>query len=221
MENQTKAELRYGGILLSLGGLTTIICILLEVNAGWASLFTEIERTNYEAGTFLFENWGEMSMIWTWALLGNVFFTLAAMLFMKNSVKIGWFPSSLFWAIFCLGSLLGVLSFGITLGSYYDALAVINDHRYVFDSIRGIALYFFFFGAFFQLVVLAIYFHQGFHSHGMVPRLSAIVMTLVLAGSFVLMIFGLFSFGVFAISFFLVTVLLGIFYIRESSAKSE
>lgn len=219
MENQTKAELIYGGILLGLGGLTTIICILLEVNAGWASLFVEIERTNYEAGTFLFEHWSEMSRIWTWALLGNVFFTIAAMLFMKNSVKIGWFPSSLFWAIFCVGSLLGVVSFGISLGSYSDALAVIDDHPYVFDTIRGIALYFFFFGAFFQLVVLIIFFHQGFNAQGIVPRLSAILMASALVASFVLMMAGVLSFGVFAIAFFLVPVVLGMYYTKETFAK--
>ncbi|MEM1338983.1 MAG: hypothetical protein AAF634_15640 [Bacteroidota bacterium] len=142
MEDQTKPEVRYGGILLSVGALITILCILLEVNAGWASLFIEMERTNYEAGKFLFENWDEMNGIWTGALIGNVFFTIASVLLMKNATKIGWFPSSLFWSIFFIGSWLLILSFGISLGSYYPALDVIDNHPYVFDTIRGCPLSF-------------------------------------------------------------------------------
>ena len=140
MKNQNRAELRYGSLLLSLGALTTIICILLEVNAGWASLLVEIERTNYEAGKFLFENWDEMSLIWTWALIGNVFFTIASMLLMKNSMSIGWFPSSLFWSIYFVGSFLLITAFGISLGSYL-----------------------FNYCALFQLVALVFFFQEGFY----------------------------------------------------------
>ncbi|MEM9829920.1 MAG: hypothetical protein AAF944_04755 [Bacteroidota bacterium] len=215
MENQSRSELRYGGLLLSLGALTTVICILLEVNAGWASLLVEMQRTDYEAGSFLFENWSEMNLIWTWSLIGNVFFTIASILLMKDSIKIGWFPASLFWSIFFIGSLLLILSFGISLGSYYSALSVIDDHPYVFETIRGIALYLFNYGALFQLVVLVIYFHQGFSNQGIVSRLSAIIILLLLVGSFALMLFGVVSFGVFAIACFLAPLLLGIFYMRE------
>lgn len=106
MENQIKAEMRYGGVILFLGALITIICILLEVNAGWASLRVEMVRTDYEAGKFLFDNWGEMSLIWNWSLFGNVFLAIASLLFLKDFKKIGWFPSSLFWSIYLIGSLL-------------------------------------------------------------------------------------------------------------------
>ncbi|MEM1257513.1 MAG: hypothetical protein AAGC45_01065 [Bacteroidota bacterium] len=220
MENQTTTELRYGGILLSLGALITIISILLEVNAGWASLFIEIKRTNYEAGKFLFENWSEMNVIWTWALIGNVFFTIASVLLMKNSLKIGWFPSSLFWSIFFIGSLLLVLSFGISLGSYYDALNVLDGYPHVFDTIRGIALYLFNYGALFQLSVLVIYFQQGLSNEGIVPRLSAMIPTVLLMGSFVLVATGVVSFGVLAIACFLVPFLLGLFYVRRTPPEA-
>lgn len=218
---KNKSEILYGGIFLCLGALITIICILLEINADWASLVVEIERTNYEAGKFLFENWSEMSMIWTWALIGNVFFSIASALLMKDSIKIGWFPSSLFWSIYFIGSLLLILSFGYCLGSYYNALEVIDDHPYVFDTIRGTPLYLFNFGALFQLSVLIIYFQQGFSKNGIVSRRFAIITLLVIISSFVLVAFGLLSFAVFAIACFLATLLLGIFYTKDSLTESQ
>ncbi|MEM8763571.1 MAG: hypothetical protein AAGD88_07155 [Bacteroidota bacterium] len=221
MENQTKAEFRYGGILLILGAFFTIICILLEVNAGWASLFVEIERTNYEAGTFLFENWAEMSKVWSVALFGNLFFAIASLLLFKHSMKIGWFPSSLFWAIFFIGSLLGLLSFGVCLGSYYHALAVIDDYPNLFDTIRGVALYLFMYGALFQLVALAIYFQQGFSAQGMVPRVYAWVVLVLVIGSFVLTGSGIVSFGVLAIACYIVILLLGLFYVRGTNLPKD
>lgn len=216
MENQVKSELRYGALLLSLGALTTIICILLEVNAGWASLRVEIERTNYKAGKFLFENWDEMSLIWTWALIGNAFFTIASMLLMKDSIRIGWFPSGLFWSIYFVGSFLLILAFGISLGSYHDTLNVIEDHPYLFDSIRGIALYLFNYGALFQLIVLVIFFQQGFSKNGFVPRLYAICTLGLIVISLILVISSVVSFAVFAITCFLVPFLLGVLYIKET-----
>jgi len=217
MQNQNRSELRYGGLLLSLGAFTTIVIILLEVNASWASLRIEIERTNYEAGKFLLENWDEMGLIWTWALIGNVFFAIASMLLMKESTRIGWDPSSLFWSIFFIGSLLLILSFGISLGSYHDTLSVLEDHPYLFDSIRGIDLYLFNFGALFQVAVLVIYFHQGFNKSGVVPRLYAAITALLLIGSLGLVIAGVVSFAVFAIVCFLIPLFLGIFYLKKAS----
>ncbi|MEO0555368.1 MAG: hypothetical protein AAF149_19315 [Bacteroidota bacterium] len=216
MENQNKPEVRYGGLLLSLGALTTIICILMEVNAGWASLPVEMQRTNYEAGKFLFENWGEMHLIWTWSLIGNVFFAIASVLLMKNSTQIGWFPSSLFWSIYFVGSFLLMLAFGISLGSYHDTLNVIEDHPYLFDSLRGIALYLFNYGALFQLVVLVVFFQQGFSKNGFVPRLYAIGTLGLLAISLILVISSVASFAVFAITCFLVPFLLGVLYAKKT-----
>ncbi|AYN67111.1 hypothetical protein D1013_06880 [Euzebyella marina] len=221
MEYQTRAEIRYGGILLILGALTTIMCILLEVNAGWASLIVEIKRTDYEAGKFLFKNWNEMSSIWNWALFGNVFLAIASILLIKDTKKIGWFPSSFFWSIYLIGSALLIVSFAISLGSYFNALKVIDDQPYLFETIRGTPLYLFNVGALFQLSVCIIYFQQGFSKQGIVSRGLAIIMLVILISSLVLAVLGITSVVIFAIACFLVPLSLGIFYTKLSLDRSE
>ena len=103
-------EIKVGGMLLSIGSFITIVCILLEVNAGWASLFVEMDRSDYEAGIFLFENWQEMQSIWTWALIGNVFLAIAALILLKKGDSIASFPMSVLWSIYFIGSLLLIIS---------------------------------------------------------------------------------------------------------------
>ena len=214
MENKT--EIRIGGIFLSLGALITIICILLEVNEGWASLVVEMKRTDYEAGKFLFEHWQNMSSIWNWSLFGNVFLAIASILLLRPAKKNGWFPSSLFWSVHFIGSLLLIISFAISLGSYYNALSVIDDKLYLFETLRGTPLYLFNIGALFQLSILIIYFQQGFSKTGIVSRRFAIMTLLVIISAFLLVVFGLVSFAVFAIACFLAPLLLGIFYTKYS-----
>ncbi|MDH7912507.1 hypothetical protein [Winogradskyella sp. SYSU M77433] len=219
MKYITKAEFRYGGILLSLGALITIICILLEVNAGWASLVVEIKRTDYEAGKFLYDNWDVMSSIWNWSLFGNVFFAISSSLLFKDSRTAGSFPLSLLWVVNFIGSLVLILSFAISIGSYHTTLSVIDSQPYLFESIRGTPLYLFNIGALFQLSVLIIYFQQGFSKQGIVPKVYAIVMILLIVALFLLVFFGVVSFTVFAVACFLVPLLLGIFYYKEGLSK--
>lgn len=219
MENKT--EIRFGGFFLILGALITIICILLEVNEGWASLVVEMNRTDYEAGQFLFEHWQNMSVIWNWSLFGNVFLAIASILLIRQTIKIGWFPSSLFWSIHFIGSLLLIVSFAICLGSYYNALSLIDDKLYLFETIRGIPLYLFNIGALFQLSILIIYFQQGFSKDGIVPRSFAFMTLLVIVITFLLIVFGLVSFAVFAIACFLAPLLLGIFFTKVSLTESQ
>lgn len=214
MEN--KVEIRFGGILLSLGALITIICILFEAKSGWTSLTVEMVRTDYEAGKFLFENWSEIRSIWSWALLGNVFFAISSILLLKESKKIGWFPSTLFWSIYFVSSLILVFSFATCLGSFYNTLKVIDDRLYLFEIIRGIALYLFNIGALLQLSILIIYFHQGFSKQGIVPRIYAIVVLSLIVSSFALIFLGVISVEVFAITNFLAPFFLGFFYFKRT-----
>lgn len=216
MEIQTKPELRMGGLLLSLGALITIICILLEVNAGWASLVVEMKRTDLEAGKFLYENWDEMNSIWNWALYGNVFLVLSSMNLFKVNQKIGWFPSSLFWAVYFLGSLMLIISFALSLGSYPNAFKVLDDELYLFEALRGAPLFLFNLGALFQTSVFIIYFFEGFSKRGRVPQWIAGITLLLMVGSFVAVILGAVSFAVFAITCFVPPLVLGLFYMRET-----
>jgi|GEM_PF-4214276 len=207
-------EIKVGGMLLSIGAFITIVCILLEVNAGWASLFVEMNRSDYEAGIFLFENWQEMRSIWTWALIGNVFLAIAALILLKKEDSIASFPMSVLWSIYFIGSLLLIISFGICLGSYYPALEVIEEHPAIFLSTRGAPLYLFYVGMISGLIPLIIYFYEGFRKQGIVPRRWAIIMSGLLLIVFIAVSAGIVSFAVFAITCFLITILLGIFYWR-------
>ena len=215
MPYPSPSEIRLGGILLSLGALLTMICILLEVQAGWASLFTEMPRTDNEAGRFLAANWGAMRPIWTWSLIGNVLLAVASLLLLRVPRPVGRLPASLFWAGYFIGSLLLVVSFAISLGSYPAAFTVLEDRPYVFETVRGTPLYLFQIGALAGLSVFAIYFQQGFSQAGAIARGQAVVTLLLIIAAFVAVVLGLVSVAVFALACFLVPLLLGLAYARD------
>ena len=215
----SKNELKAGGLLLSLGALLTIVCILLEINAGWASLWVEMTRSDYEADQFLYDNWETMSPIWTWSMFGNVLLAAAALLLMKNADNIGWFPLSLLWAMYFIGTLVLVVAFAISVGSYFQALEVLDNEPAVFMTIRGAALFMFNIGLPILLLPLILFFYQGFKNDGWVPRSLAITAVVLIIGSLLTTMFGLTSFAVFAISIFLTTAFLGVAYMRISLAE--
>lgn len=220
MEENYKAisreEVRLGGVLLSIGALVTIVCILLEVKTGWASLTEEIERTDYEAGIFLYNNWSSMKPIWSWSMFGNLFLAFASLVLLKSPKKFGWLPTSFFWVIYFVGSLLLAIAFGLCVGSYYQALEVIEEQPELFNTVRGAPLYLFNIGVIAGFVVLIIFFHEGFSSNGVVHRTFAIVILIIIIASLAMVALGLVSVGVFAISCFLAPLVLGIYYLKTS-----
>ncbi|MEK6481614.1 hypothetical protein WJR50_28985 [Catalinimonas sp. 4WD22] len=213
------AEVRTAGLLLSIGSLITIVCILMEVYAGWASLSVEMKRTDYEAGVFLFNHWPQMKSIWGWSLFGNVFLAIAALLLQKNASNVGVFPASVLWSIYFIGCLLLIISFGLSLGSYYPALEVIEQQPAIFVALRGTPLYLFDLGAISGLVLFIIYFYEGFSKQGIVSRKWAIAALSCIIVSIVLVSVGFASFTVFAIACFFVPLFLGASYWRYSSVQ--
>ncbi len=209
-------ELKTGGLFLAIGALITLVSILLEINAGWASFSVDIERTDYDAGLFLFKNWPTMKSIWSFALFGNVILAIAALLLQKNSRKIGIFPESIFWHIYFIGNLLLILSFGLCLGSYYPALEVLEQQPAMFSAVRGAPLYLFNLGAVSGLVLPIIFFYEGFSKHGIVPRKWAMAMLFLIIVAIIVIIAGLSS-SVVAMVIIFIPVLLGICYWKNAS----
>ena len=211
-------EVRYGGLLLSMGALITVICIVLEVNAGWASFSKEIVRTDLEAGTFLFQNWDKMNVIWSFSLFGNIPLAIAALLLQKHAKKIGALPLSLFWLVHFIGSILIIIAFGISVGSYFPAMEVLNEQPALFSTIRGAPMVFFNFGALCQLFALPIFFHSGFSKSGPVEKKLAIICLILILLAIVLSMVGLVSFAVVAISFYIPSIVLGIVYWQKATS---
>ena len=147
------------------------------------------------------------------------FLAIASILLLRSTKKIGWFPASLFWSVHFIGSLLLIVSFATSIGSYYNTLSVIDDKPYLFEAIRGAPLYLFNIGALFLLSILIIYFQQGFSKSGIVSSRFAIMTMLVIISAFLLVVVGLVSFAVIAIACSLVPLLLGLFYTKDSFSE--
>ena len=192
-----------------------MVCILLEVRAGWASLTGPMQRTDLEAAAFLADNWGRMRSIWTWSLVGNGILAVAALLLMQRSTTVF---TGLAWAVYFLGNLLLILCFALSLGSYPPAFAVLAEQPHLFEVARGAPLVLFELGALFGFSVFPLYFGQALREHGRVSRGEAAFVLLLIIGTFATILLGYLSITVFALSCFLVPFLLGLAYFRRGGA---
>ncbi|PPK88487.1 hypothetical protein CLV84_1455 [Neolewinella xylanilytica] len=195
-----------------------MVCILQEVGAGWASLTADLVRNNFEAGTFLSEHWGRMQSIWGSALFGNVCLLVAALLLFKLRPRSRRLPESLIWAVYFLGNLCMVLSFSVSLGSYPGAFSVLGEQPYLFEAVRGIAVYLFQLGMVCSLSVFVVYFQEAFRTRGVVSRRQALIVLGLLVATLGLLIGGWLSFTVFALVCHLVPILLGVGYFRHEDS---
>ncbi|MEM8981802.1 MAG: hypothetical protein AAGC71_02155 [Pseudomonadota bacterium] len=214
-------ESKLGGLLLITGSLLTVICISLEVSVEWWSFWYEIQRTDYEAGAFLYEHWAVMSPIWALSLLGNVLLATASLLLLKNTGSGNYGAVSIGWAIYFLGTLALALSFAVSVGGYHPALAVINEQPALFETIRGVALFLFNLGMPTLFIPLAVLFQQGFARDGFVPRYLAIVAGVLIVAVLLLTVVGWTSSAAFAVVVILATALLGIAYSRPIFASRD
>lgn len=221
MNNLLNSERMMAGWMLIFGSITTIICILLEVHAGWASLTEELNRTDWEAGIFLSENWSEMSMIWFWALIGNVFLAIGALLLLSSHQKIGWFPSNFFWSIYFLASLLQIISFSISLGSYEAAFKLLEKQEEIFEAFRGTPIFLFQLGAFMGSSIFIPFFFHGFKKNGLIPQWAAILTLFLILSSLGLVILGWVSFAIFAIACYVAPLFTGIYFSKTHGILKE
>ena len=218
MTSNTRINTKIAGLLLCCGALITMICIFCEVTSGWASFRVPLYRSDYEAGVFLSENWRVIKPIWSWALYSSLLLAIAALIWLTQPDQPGTRTYRTLWATYSIGCILIILSFSMCVGSYSHALRVLDDQPALFSTIRGTALYLFNLGTLSGLIPFIIYFYEGFHQEGIVPKSQAILMLGALIICVILISFKLVSLQFIAIVSFLIPFMLGFTYIK--TAKS-
>ena len=215
---KTISNTRIAGLLLMLGMAIILVTIYFEYQIGWV---TAKPRPVEEVPGFMKQHWDGLKSIWTWQALGYFLASVAYFHFtaIKRSfwrIRIG-----LLWSMVFILSLLPVVAFGITLGSYGEALAVYDSFPSLYDSIRGAVLRLYRTpGSFTALLTLIIFLFETFSKSGVVKRsIGIVVLVVVILGVFALPPLLKLDPKLSGIAFFLLPLCLGYAYFGTENAE--
>ena len=111
--------------------------------------------------------------------------------------------------------MLVLVSFGITLGSYEQAVSVYDTNPENFNSIRAAVLGLHGFGREFNLIImLSIFIYEVFSKNGAIPKILGFITLGILIVSFVLMLLKIIPGKMIGLVFFLMPLVLGYSYIK-------
>jgi len=200
-------EKRIGGLFLILGSIVLLTTIYFEYSVGWIGN----ARTDEETKGFILNNWEKLKHIWTWQMLSHLIFIIGYFLLLKNAIII----MRIIWSTLLVCSLLMLVAFGLTLGTYYPALEAYNSEPTVFETISGGIRYLYQFGRYGLLLFFIAFLVETLNKNGKVLK--------VFGFSFLAFIILLFIIGyAFGISmkiigavFFLLPLAIGYFYLKN------
>ncbi|MCX2745398.1 hypothetical protein OO013_16080 [Mangrovivirga sp. M17] len=207
MKNLTHFKL--GGLFLFLGSLILLITIYFEYQTGWIG----VERTNQEVPVFMFGNWTVLEKIWGWQLFTHVFFVIAYIMFIKKANPF----MSVIWSAMLIGSIMAIIGYGITLGSYYPALEVFDTQPALFNSIRGAVRILFGTGMTGMLLFIIPFCYESFTSEGAINKTFGIVTLAIIALSIILGMLTSLDIKITGVSWFFMPLILGISYSLKSA----
>ncbi len=206
-------ETKIGGFVLLLAALTLLITIYLEYRIGWIG----IQRSQDELFQFVYENWKGLQVIWGWQTLGHALFAISYLLLLKGSNGV----ASIAWSVLFLCGLLLVVSMGLTLGSYYPAMEVYQDHPAIFDSISGGIRILYRAGRIGSLFFLLVYFIEIFKPGGVLDKKLGLISFSIVAILIVLGLTTSLPLKVIGASWFFLPSILGYAYWKNADIKKN
>lgn len=131
---------RWGGLLLAIGMLILLVCIVLYVfvlgNPEGSGPDGEV--TNRDFARHITTYGVLVRAIWFNEMASSLLIAIAALVLGGRTPRrqSAW-PMALLWTAVGVGATIQVASYGLTLGSYWHATAVIETDPALFDSLRG------------------------------------------------------------------------------------
>lgn len=200
-------ENRMGGLFLILATLVLLTTIYFEYRIGWIGN----PRTDKETIEFLLSNWENIKYIWTWQMLSHFIFIVGYTLLLKNANLI----MRILWSILMVCSLLILVAFGLTLGTYFPALEIYDNEPAIFETIRGGIGYLYQLGRYGLSLIAVAFLIETLDKKGKISRvfglsLFAFITLLFMTG------YGLGgSMKVIGAAFFLLPLAIGYFYFKK------
>ncbi|QCK15742.1 hypothetical protein [Mangrovivirga cuniculi] len=205
MKNLTHIKL--GGFFLILGSLILLTTIYFEYQTGWIG----VERTDQDVPVFIYENWPALESIWGWQMLTHVFFIIAYIMIIKISKPL----MSLIWSLMLIGSMMAIIGYGITLGSYYPALEIFDTQPALFNSVRGAVGNLFGTGMMGMLLFIIPFCYDSFTSEGTINKTFGIVALVIIASSIIIGLATSLDIKVTAVTWFFLPLFLGFSYLKK------
>ena len=168
-----------GGLFLIIGALVLLTTIYFEYSIGWIG----IPRTDEETNQFILNNWEDLKPIWTYQMFSHLIFILGYFLLLKKANLV----MRILWSILLVCSLLVLVAFGLTLGSYYPALEAYNNDPTLFETIRGGIGYLYQFGRYGLLLLVVAFLVETLNKHGKISKVFglsflAVIIILIVIG---------------------------------------
>lgn len=180
--------MRSGGAMLLAGAILFCITVGLELWVGWT---TGGERPLPELAASLLDLWGTLRWIWATQAVAVFLFASSALVLLRSRHLQGrWTAAAPLWSMTAIGSLLALVAYCLTLGSYPPALAVFEQDPDLFATVSGGIRLLYFPGLLLAwLGYLPLLIREGVAKDGPVPRSWLVVIAVVaaaaiLAGSF-------------------------------------
>ena len=196
-----------GGLFLILGSLILLITIYFEYSIGWIGT----SRTDKETNEFILRNWENLELIWTWQMLSHFIFITGYFLLLKKANII----MRIIWSILVVCSLMMLVAFGLTLGTYYQALEMYNSEPAIFETIRGGIGYLYQFGRYGLLLYVVAFLVETLNNNGKILKVFGFsLFTFIILLFIVGYALGI-SMKVIGAAFFLLPLAIGYFYLKN------
>ncbi len=180
--------MRFGGAILFIGVLLTVLTIGFEVRIGWVALISG-EPSVEDLATFMQSHWSALRWIWGGQMLGTFFTALAALLLMQGlHLQHRWFSTGILWSVVFIGAILVTVAFGFTLGSYPPSIAAFEQSPELFETIRtGVRFLYDMGGLGLFSAIFVLFVWEGIANQGVMPKswlvgTAVVVIFVIVAG---------------------------------------
>ena len=192
-----------------LGSMVLLTTIYFEYSIGWIGN----PRTDDQTIEFLIKNWDNLEPVWTWQMFSHFIFIIGYSLLLRNAKLV----MRILWSILMVYSLLILVAFGLTLGTYHPALEVYNSEPAIFETIRGGIGYLYQFGRYGLLLFVVVFLVETLNKNGKISKVFglgflAFIVLLFIIGSAL----GI-SMKVVGAAFILLPLVIGYFYFKNGN----
>ena len=213
---KTQKDNKIGGALLLIGIVIFFITVYLEFQIGWIG--SPRSQDPAAVPNFLKEHWSSLKGIWGWQTFASFLFTLGYFHLTKIKRTLFQIPLGSLWAILFITSIMVLVSLGITLGSYEQAISIYDTNPEQFTTIRAAVLGLHGFGSEFNMVImLVIFIYEVVSKNGVIPKVLGFIILGLLITSFSLMLLNIIPGKIIGLAYFLMPLTLGYCYFKNKA----